>query len=144
MSTQHTHTGTCFCGEVEIEVSGEAVGMGYCHCDSCRHWSAGPVNAFTLWTASSFRVVRGQNKLARYNKTPDSDRHFCKNCGGHVYIVHPGPGLVDVPAALLSSVDFRPGVHVHYQESVLSILDGLPKQKDLPAEMGGAGELVAE
>ncbi|MFV2092551.1 MAG: GFA family protein, partial [Hyphomicrobiales bacterium] len=44
-----THAGQCFCGAVEIEVSGAPEGMGYCHCSSCRSWSAGPVNAFTLW-----------------------------------------------------------------------------------------------
>jgi hypothetical protein len=43
------HKGECFCGAVQIEVSGEPEGMGYCHCQSCRSWSGGPVNAFTLW-----------------------------------------------------------------------------------------------
>jgi hypothetical protein len=33
---------------------------------------------------------------------------------------------------------------VHYQETVLRMKDGLPKQKDLPKEMGGAGALIAE
>jgi hypothetical protein len=33
---------------------------------------------------------------------------------------------------------------VHYQEAVLRIHDGLPKQKDVPAEMGGSGKLLAE
>ena len=35
-------------------------------------------------------------------------------------------------------------LHVNYQETVLHITDGLPKQKDLPQEMGGSGELLAE
>ena len=43
------HKGKCFCGAVEFPVSGEPAAMGSCHCESCRHWSAGPVNAFTLW-----------------------------------------------------------------------------------------------
>jgi hypothetical protein len=33
---------------------------------------------------------------------------------------------------------------VNYQEAVLPMKDGLPKQKDLPAEMGGSGELLPE
>jgi len=33
---------------------------------------------------------------------------------------------------------------VHYGESVLSLKDGLPKQKDMPKEMGGSGTLLAE
>jgi hypothetical protein len=40
--------GECFCGAVEIEVSGQPELMGYCHCRSCRSWSATPVNAFML------------------------------------------------------------------------------------------------
>jgi hypothetical protein len=39
---------------------------------------------------------------------------------------------------------FAPGVHVHYQETVLHIHDGLPKLKDLPAEMGGSGTPLPE
>ena len=35
-----THRGACFCGAVQLTVTGEPVAMGYCHCDSCRHWSA--------------------------------------------------------------------------------------------------------
>ena len=30
-------------------MTGAPEGMGYCHCRSCRSWSGGPVNAFTLW-----------------------------------------------------------------------------------------------
>jgi hypothetical protein len=35
-------------------------------------------------------------------------------------------------------------LHVNYQETVLPIKDGLPKQRDFPKEMGGSGELMAE
>jgi len=35
-------------------------------------------------------------------------------------------------------------VHVHYQEAVLRIHDGQPKMRDLPGEMGGSGETLAE
>lgn len=31
-----THQGDCFCGAVEIEVTGVPEEMGYCHCTSCR------------------------------------------------------------------------------------------------------------
>src|SRR3954467_5913403 len=54
--TMTTHTGRCFCGAVEIEVTGAAEAMGYCHCDSCRSWSAAPVNAFTLWKPENVKV----------------------------------------------------------------------------------------
>jgi len=53
-------------------------------------------------------------------------------------------GLTDVYAAVIPDFPYRPGVHVHYQESKLHLEDGLPKLKDLPTEMGGSGLSVAE
>ena len=52
-------------------------------------------------------------------------------------------GLVDVYAAVIPGLAFKPGVHVHYQESKLPIADAAPKMKDLPAEMGGSGVVMA-
>jgi hypothetical protein len=65
-------SGKCFCGAVEIRVSGAPVAMGYCHCASCRSWSAGPVNAFTLWKPDAVKVTKGQDQLASYHKTDKS------------------------------------------------------------------------
>ena len=135
---------SCFCGAVEFTVTGEPVAMGYCHCESCRHWSAGPVNAFTLWQPQAVRVTRGAENIGTYNKTPVSYRKWCKRCGGHLFAEHPPLKLTDVFAAMLPGLNFRPTVHVNYAESVLPIKDGLPKLKDFPKEMGGSGEVLTE
>ncbi|MFO7550982.1 MAG: GFA family protein [Haliea sp.] len=118
--------------------------MGYCHCESCRHWSAGPVNAFSLWDPGAVKVTRGADNIATYNKTPQSYRKWCKTCGGHLFSEHPAMGLTDVYAAILRDFPHQPAIHVHYQETVLRIHDGLPKFRDMPAEAGGSGETVAE
>ena len=138
------HTGACFCGAVEIEVSGEPEAMGYCHCQSCRSWSAGLVNAFTLWKPENVKVTKGQEFVAGFAKSPNSERQSCKKCGGHLMTGHPVWGLTDVYAAIIPSVKFQPGVHVNYAETVLPMKDGLPKLKDFPAELGGSGIAVAE
>lgn len=140
----HMYRGKCFCGAVEITVTGQPVAMGYCHCNSCRHWSAGPVNAFTLWASDGVMVTKGADKIGTYNKTPMSHRKWCTSCGGHVLTEHPTMKLTDVYAATIPELPFKPGVHVHYQESVLRIRDGLPKMKDVPKEMGGSGEILPE
>lgn len=138
------HQGQCFCGAVKLEVSGDPVAMGYCHCHSCRSWSAGPVNAFTLWPPNALKVTRGREFIATYTKNPTSERQYCGKCGGHLMTNHPTFGLVDVYAAILPSLDFKPSVHVNYGETVLRIRDGLPKLKDFPTELGGTGETVPE
>jgi hypothetical protein len=139
-----SYDGGCFCGTVRFTVSGEPEAMGYCHCESCRHWSAGPVNAFTLWKPEAVQVTQGAENIGTYNKTANSYRKWCKTCGGHVFSEHPGWSLTDVYAAAIPGFPYRPGIHVHYQETVLPIRDGLPKMKDLPKEMGGSGITVEE
>lgn len=143
MSDKRYHGG-CFCGAVQLEITGAPEVMGYCHCDSCRHWSASPVNAFTLWKPESVRVTRGAEHIGTYHKTDNSYRKWCTQCGGHLFTEHPGMGLIDVFAAVIPDFPYAAGVHVHYQETRLPIKDGLPKMKDLPAEAGGSGEQVAE
>jgi hypothetical protein len=118
--------------------------MGDCHCRSCRHWSAGPVNAFTLWTPSDVTITRGADQLGAYQKTANSIRRWCTSCGGHVLTEHPGFQLTDVYAAMIPDFPFEPMLHVNYAETVLRLHDGLPKQKDFPREMGGSGMSVPE
>ena len=139
-----THTGSCFCGAVTVEVTGAPEAMGYCHCRSCRSWSGGPVNAFTLWKPDAVKVTKGADQVATFAKTPMSERKYCKKCGGHLMANHPPLGLVDVFSATLPTLAFTPSVHVNYAETVLKMKDGLPKLKDFPKEFGGSGEMIAE
>ena len=144
MSKDKTYKGRCFCGTVQFTVTGDPAGMGYCHCESCRHWSAGPVNAFTLWQPTAVKVTGGAEQIGTYNKTANSARKWCKACGGHLFTEHPGFGLIDVYAAVIPDLQFAPGVHVNYQETRLRMKDGLPKMKDFPKELGGSGATLAE
>ena len=79
---EKTYKGSCFCGAVSIAVTGEPVAMGYCHCASCRHWSAGPVNAYTLWRPGAVKITAGAENIGTYNKTPASARKWCKTLRG--------------------------------------------------------------
>ena len=139
-----THIGKCFCGTVELEVTGSPEAMGYCHCRSCRSWSGGPVNAFSLWKPENVRIAKGAEHVATFEKTELSQRQYCRKRGGHLMTKHPPLRLVDVFTATIPTLAFAPGVHVNYAETVLPMRDGLPKLKDFPAEFGGSGEVVAE
>jgi hypothetical protein len=129
---------------VKLAVTGAPAAMGYCHCTSCRQWSASPINGFTLWAPDAVRVEQGADNLASYKKTERSVRTWCKTCGGHVFTEHPHWKLIDVFSATIPEFPFKPGVHVNSQETVLHIHDVLPKLKDLPSEMGGTGQAIPE
>ena len=144
MSDAKQYQGACFCGAVQFTVTGAPAALGSCHCESCRRWSAGPVNAFTLWQPDAVRITRGADNVGTYHKTEKSYRKWCKTCGGHLFTEHPGWGVTDVYAAVLPELSFQPGLHVNYAQTRLRIKDGLPKMQDMPSEMGGSGVTLPE
>ncbi len=141
---ENEYKGRCFCGAVELSVTGAPAAMGYCHCSSCRQWSAGPVNAFSLWPQGAVKITRGAEHVTSFKKSNNAVRTWCKACGGHLLTEHPDWKLTDVYAAVIPDFKFAPMLHVNYAETVLPMRDGLPKQKDLPKEMGGSGTVIAE
>src|SRR5438309_5752128 len=105
---EKTFEGQCYCGAVRIIVTGDPVGAGYCHCAACRSWSAGPVNAFTLWPPDAVSVTQGEDQIGEYHKNERSYRQWCKVCGGHLLTRHPQWDLVDVYAATIPAFPFTP------------------------------------
>jgi hypothetical protein len=142
--SEQTYDGQCFCGAVGIKARGAPGAMGYCHCKDCRSYAGAPVAAFTLWPKDAVRVTRGEDKLGAVNKIGFSNRRFCRECGGHLFVEHPTLSMTDVHASSLPGLEFRPEVHLNYESTVLPMKDGLPKLKDFPAEIGGSGETMEE
>src|SRR5258708_19335596 len=106
--------------------------MGYCHCNSCGHWSAGPVNAFTLWKPDAVRITRGADNIGTYNKSPNSSRKWCKTCGGPIFSEHPGLGLTPVDAAITPGLQVKPRLHSKYQKSLPPAHDRAANLTDFP------------
>ena len=144
MTSPEKHVGRCFCAAVEFTVTGRPVATGYCHCSSCRNWSAAPVTAFTLWRPSALSISKGAENIETYGRTGRSLRRWCTACGGHLFSELPDWNLIDVYPSLIPSLNFEPAVHVHHQETVLPMKDGLPKLKDLPKELGGSGDILPD
>ena len=131
---EKTFEGQCYCGAVKLVVTGDAVGAGYCHCAACRSWSAGPVNAFTLWKSDAVEVTQGADQIGEYHQNDRSYRQWCTACGGHLLTRHPHWDLIDVYAATIPSYPFEPGrarqlrVDRAAHEGWLAQAQGLPRR----------------
>jgi predicted GNAT family acetyltransferase len=143
-TTAAAYKAGCFCGAVEVEVTGKPVFAGYCHCRDCQAWSAAPINAFSLWKSDSVRITKGETDIGTFHKTENSYRKFCKQCGGHLMTEHPRMRLIDVYANLLQGYTHEPTLHANYASKMVSVRDGLPKFADLPADLGGSGETLPD
>ena len=103
-------TGSCLCGSVQYEVSGEAKSFYHCHCQRCRK-ATGTGHASNLFIspATSLNWIKGKALLAEY-KVPEAERfytRFCKNCGSPVPRDAPSINAVIVPAG---SLDVAPAI----------------------------------
>ena len=139
-----TYSGTCFCGAVQFEVTGEPMHQGFCHCEDCRQWSAAPVSSYALSQSGDVRITAGEDKVATYSKSGQAERKHCSACDGTVMTAIPVAGMTDVYPHLLKGFSFEPQAHVWYGVRVVDLPDELPKYRDMPAEAGGSGEMVGE
>ena len=137
------YEGSCYCGAVRLEASGEPLQMGYCHCANCRKYSGAPLASFTLWKPDQVKITRGEELIGTFAGSEMSNRLYCIECGAHVAVDHPGLGLIDTRTPL-NGLTFKPVAHLNYEEKIVAIKDGLPKLKDFPAEIGGSGETLPE
>ncbi len=139
--TQEAHQGTCYCGAVQVTVTGPPVAAGYCHCESCRKWHAAPINAWSAWPQQNVEI---KGDVITSSKTEKTRRKSCSVCGGCVANELPGPGMIAVYPMTLFGSDYRfePTMHLFYDERVMDVSDGIPKFRNAPEGLGGSGEVV--
>ncbi len=93
-------------------------------------------------------VTQGEDQILEYDNRElggGSVRGACQRCGSGV-LNRTRSGFTVVYPSALAGTDYlhQPTMHLYYRERVLDMQDGLPKFADLPAELGGSGELIEE
>ena len=101
-----TLAGSCLCGAVKYEVSGEAQRFYHCHCQRCRKATGtGHASNLLVTPLDSLRWLAGEELLQRY-KVPEAERFytcFCSHCGGPMPRTVPELNAVLIPAGSLDS-----------------------------------------
>jgi hypothetical protein len=102
-------TGSCLCGGVSYEITGEAGQFWHCHCSRCRKASGTGHATNILLKPDSVTWTAGE-ELLRFYKVPDAKRFatvFCSVCGSLMPRVAPDHSIAVVPAGTL---DEEPGI----------------------------------
>lgn len=105
----------------------------------------GSINLATLYPCEQVKV---EGELVEYTNPPPegkpkfSNRKTCAKCHGNVLNDHPDTmGVTDVVSGILET-EFKPAMHINYAEATWKVNDDLPKFADMPAEMGGSGQML--
>ena len=77
--------GSCLCGGVRFEVTGEFEPRSYCHCVSCKRLSGGAATANGRARSDSIRITAGRELLRTYQPDEGSAKTFCSVCGSNLF-----------------------------------------------------------
>ena len=129
--------GSCLCGAVRYEATGEAAFQGFCQCLDCRK-ATGSGHLAAIGVPEAAVKVTGETKS--FSKAADSGgmvaRHFCPTCGSLMFDKSSGiPGVVVLNAAVLDDPEAFKPQSVVFTRSALSwdqLDPALPRFEAMP------------
>lgn len=95
--------GSCLCGAVKYEVSGEPKRFYHCHCSRCRKATGTGHASNIFFQPGSLKWITGEEHVRAF-KVPEAKRFtnsFCTNCGSRLPRQAAGTDLVMIPAGSL-------------------------------------------
>ena len=137
MGEQTELKGSCLCGSVHYQVTGQAKRFYHCHCRRCRK-ATGTGHASNLFVSpgTSITWTMGESLLSCY-KLPEAERFyncFCKRCGSSMPRVIPELDAVLIPAGSLDTPSPLPAQARIFWDSRAewSCTDDLPVYSEYP------------
>ncbi len=122
-------TGSCLCGKVKYEISGEIGEIVHCHCETCRKAHGSAFSSVAAVQDGDFTLF-GQDLLSSYESSPGKARYFCSSCGTQVYAKRSDAKHL---VLRLGSLDCNPNskeknhIWVSQKASWYSIVNNLPE-----------------
>ncbi len=119
--TQPTLSGSCLCGSVQYEISGDPQWFYHCHCSRCRKASGAGHSSNLLVPHGSLEWIKGEELIREY-KVPEAKRFtncFCSVCGGRLPRTVQETEMVVIPAGSLDSeLAFKPQFRIFWDSRV--------------------------
>jgi hypothetical protein len=100
-----SRTAACVCGQLSIEVQGEPLGVGVCHCLACQR-RTGSVFAALASFAAPYKVSGEASEYVRVGDAGAAFRfRFCPVCGSTVFHTEEGYEAASVSVAVGAFAD---------------------------------------
>ncbi|CZT18588.1 probable DUF636 domain protein [Ramularia collo-cygni] len=80
-------SGSCLCGQVGYEYTGEPAVTALCHCTDCQKWTGAAYTSNAVVPRTSFKVTKGSPKdYDAVGASGKINKHwFCGTCGSSLY-----------------------------------------------------------
>jgi hypothetical protein len=128
--------GSCLCGTVKFQVSGDFESFFLCHCKRCQK-DTGSAHAANLFSSTATLTwLTGEESIQTYRVSDTRhEKSFCIECGAALPSVQMDGAVLVVPAGSIdSAIAMRPNAHIccasradwDAELDVVPKLDGLP------------------
>ena len=140
--------GSCRCGGIRFEIDGPLMGVGNCHCTTCRKTQGAAFRTRARVRRADFHWLAGQELLHSSESTPGFHRGFCRTCGAPVVNWNSAdseygrrnPATLETYGIAVATLDDDPGVtpgfhaFVAFKAPWFTITDDLPQFPGFPEE----------
>lgn len=125
-------TGSCLCGAVTYELTGDLRPSVACHCLQCRKSSGHYVSA-TQVQPEQLKLTSDAN-LTWYQSSPKAQRGFCSACGSSLFWKHKDDnGAVSVMSGTIDgATDIATAKHIFtaFKGDYYDIADNIPQSEN--------------
>ncbi len=126
-------TGSCLCGDVQFEMTGELRDSVACHCTQCRKTSGHFVSA-TAVSKDDFKITVDKG-LKWYQSSHGARRGFCANCGSSLFWDQDGRDKMGIMSGTIdgdTGIQTSNHIYVSKKGDYYDLDDDLPKYRTYP------------
>ncbi len=133
------YQGSCLCGEVKFELSGDFQSFFLCHCTRCQK-DTGSAHAANLFAeANTLTWLQGESDVKTYQHLNSMHaKSFCQKCGSALPTIAESINSVVVPAGSLDSpISIEPTAKIFVSRCAnwSKNLGNVPSYKELPEQV---------
>lgn len=125
------YSGSCLCGKVRFEITGEIQNIVYCHCSQCRRVQGSAFATNGNVDRKNFHFILGADELSGYESPPGQTKYFCKTCGSPIISKNTTrPNTLRIRLGTIESdIIERPSAHIFVTSKANweEIMDDLPQ-----------------
>ncbi|KAM0164821.1 hypothetical protein ACHAPC_010826 [Botrytis cinerea] len=79
--------GSCLCGDIQYEYTGEPTLTALCHCNACQKWCGATSSSNLLLPRTQFKLLQGTPKTFEIpgDSGKINKRSFCGTCGSSLF-----------------------------------------------------------
>lgn len=111
--------GSCLCGKVSYQFTGEGRVFQYCHCSRCQKFTGSAHASNIIVDPDQFKWLSGEEMVGRFEH-PDAKHFatsFCKSCGSSLpWKTKTGKAVVIPAGTLDTDPGMKPMHNIYYED----------------------------